>query len=56
MNQHPLTEQLAYEHVADLRRDAVGHPRAASRADRTQGHGRPRLAAFRRPAAVGCEA
>ena len=36
-----MNEQLAYEHVADLRRDAAAHPRAVSRADRA----RPRVTA-----------
>jgi hypothetical protein len=62
-----MTEQLTYEHLADLRRDAAGHGRAAARADRAGGAGgagraggshRAAWAGLRphRASAVGCEA
>jgi hypothetical protein len=64
MNNHSVSEQLAYEHLADLRRDATTHPgRSHARADRAQGraqgpvrHAALRLPFHSRATAVGCEA
>jgi hypothetical protein len=60
---HSVSEQLAYEHLADLRRDATGHPgRSHARADRAGGaqgparHAALRLSLRSRATAVGCEA
>jgi hypothetical protein len=57
---HSVSEQLAYEHLADLRRDATTHPgRSHARADRAQGparHAALRLPFHSRATAVGCEA
>jgi hypothetical protein len=56
-----MTEQVAYEHGADLRRDAATfrcHTRVASRADRREPSFASRLSAVlhRRPAVAGCAA
>jgi hypothetical protein len=55
---HSVSEQLAYEHAADLRRDATAHPaRSRARADRAHAPARHGLLPFRsRATAVGCEA
>ena len=60
---HSVSEQLAYDHLADLRRDATAHSRSASRADRAGGtraraaHAHGLRLSFRSAStAVGCEA
>ena len=56
-----MTEQVAYEHRNDLRREATAyrtaHPsRVASRAAKAAPRLASRVTFFRRPAAIGCEA
>lgn len=52
-------EQIAREHLEDLRREAARYGRAASRADRARSRPVRRAVGFalhRRPVALGCEA
>ena len=56
-----MLDQIAHEHIADLRRDAAAHPRVVSRADRAVPRRRAK-SGFRLSlrsngtAAAGCEA
>ena len=52
-----VSEQMAREHLDDLRREAARYARAASRADRARPRPAWRITLHRRPAAaIGCQA